>query len=120
MLTHEVAKRMLNNTLQAVEWISDKSYQRRVWIGGDGPNDFDETACYFFENSDPVLNEREKFGLTMNQYYILKNFRDKFRVFSDEHNYESLFIDTLEWNEIVESAKEVLKDFNYEKQKTKH
>jgi hypothetical protein len=115
MLTHEVAKRMLKNTLQAVGWISDKAYQRRVWIAGGGANDFDETSCYFFDNIDPVLKEREKSGLTMSQYHILKKFRDKFRNFSDKHNYEPLFIDTSEWNEIVESAKEVLMAFDCKK-----
>lgn len=113
MLTHEVAKKMLKNTLQAIEWISDKAYQRRVWIGGEGPNDFDETACYFFDNIDPLLNEREKCGLTMNQYQSLKDFRDKFRTFSDENSFELLFIDTSEWCEIVETAKEVLMEFDY-------
>jgi hypothetical protein len=115
MLTYEVGRRMLRNTLQAVEWISDKTYQRRVWIGGEGPNDFDETACHFFDNGDPVLNEHKKCGLTKRQYQILKKFSDKFRVFSDEHTYELEFIDTPEWNEITENAKEVLKAFNYRK-----
>ncbi len=113
MLTYEVAKKMLNNTLQAIQWISDKEYQKRVWIGGEAPNDFDETACYFFDNGDPVLNEYEKCGITKTQYQSLKQFRDKFENFSDKHSYEPLFIDTPEWNEIVEEAKQVLKAFDY-------
>ena len=115
MLTHEVGKKMLRNALQAVEWISDKAYQKRVWIGGGGPNDFDETACHFFDNGDPVLSEYKKCGITNDQYLILKKFSDKFRAFSDEHSYEPTFIDTPEWNEITEMAKEVLKIFDYKK-----
>jgi hypothetical protein len=114
MLADETRKRMLVNFLQTIKWISDKEYQKRVWIRGEGPevNDFDETACYFFDNVEPVLKEYKKCGITKSQYQILKKFRDKFNAFSDEHSYEPEFIDTPEWNEITEMAKVVLKAFN--------
>jgi hypothetical protein len=115
MLTHKVGKRMLRNALQAVQWISDKEYQKRVWIGGEGPNDFDETACHFFDNGDPVLKDYKLCEITESQHDILNKFRDKFRNFSDEHSYEPTFIDTPEWSEIMDMAKEVLKAFNYKK-----
>ena len=115
MLTYEVGKRMLRNTLQAVDWISDKEYQKRVWIGGEGPNDFDETTCHFFDNGDPVLREYKLCDITESQYQILKEFRDKFRAFSDEHNYEPTFIDTPEWDEITKMAKKVLQAFDFQK-----
>jgi hypothetical protein len=61
----------------------------------------------------------KKFWITDSQYQILRKFRDKFRAFSDGHSYEPLFIDTPEWSEITEMAKEVLKAFHYpEVQKT--
>lgn len=103
------------NSLEAISWISDKEYQKRVWIRGEGPevNDFDETACYFFDNVEPVLEEYKKSGMTENQYQIIKKFRDKFNVFSGEHSYEPKFIDTPEWDEIIKMSKDVLKAFNY-------
>jgi hypothetical protein len=41
MLTYEVGKRMLRNTLQAVEWISDKEYQKRVVADRVGGSRYD-------------------------------------------------------------------------------
>jgi hypothetical protein len=52
--------------------------------------------------------------ITENQYHILKEFRDKFLIFSDENSYEPAFIDTPEWDEITKLAKEVLQAFNYQ------
>ena len=117
MLTDETRKRMFANFLQTIKWISDKEYQKRVWIRGKGSevNDFDETACYFFDNVDPVLKEYKKCGITKSQYKILKKFRDTFNTFSDEHSYEPEFIDTPQWDEITKMAKDVLKAFNYSK-----
>jgi hypothetical protein len=96
-----------------------KEYQKRVWIRGEGPevNDFDETVCEFFDNGNPVLNEYKECGITDSQYQILMRFRDRFRAFADEHSYEPLFIDTHEWNAIVDMAKEVLKAFDYKNDK---
>jgi hypothetical protein len=117
MLTKDIGKRMLKNLLEIILDISDKEYQKRVWIRGEGPeiDDFTETVCKFFDNGDSLLNEYKKCGITKNQHQILKKFSNKFRVFSDEHSYELEFIDTPEWNEITENAKEVLKAFNYRK-----
>lgn len=108
---------MLRNLLGIILDISDKEYQQRVWIRGEGPeiDDFTETVCKFFDNSDPVLKEHKQCDLTNHQYHILKNFSDKFRFFSDKHSYEPSFIDSPEWNEITENAKEVLKAFDYKK-----
>lgn len=38
-------------------------------------------------------------------------------MFSDNNNWPQKFIDTHQWNEITEMAKEVLKAFNYEEQR---
>ena len=66
------------------------------------------------------LEHYQDFGISENQYQILKNFRDKFRIFSDNNNWPQKFINSDEWNEITEMAKEVLNAFNYEEQQTKH
>ena len=106
---------MLNNLLEVISGISDKEFQKKIWINGEGPeiDDFTETVCKFFDNCEPVLSEYKKCNITDYQYQVLKEFRDKFEIFSDEHSYELLFIDTPEWKEIMEMAKEVLKAFNY-------
>jgi hypothetical protein len=117
MLTDEARKKIINQHLKNIHHISDKEYQRRVWIRGEGAecDDFDETVNYFFGEMDSILDEYKKFRITDSQYHILKKFRDKFRTFSDEHSYEPAFIDTPEWNEIAEMAKQVLIAFDYKK-----
>lgn len=122
MLTNEAKKQILISVLETIDNISDKKYQTRVWIQGKGPevDDFDETCCNFFGDGDPLLENYKDFGLTESQYLVLKKFRDKFRAFSDEYYHPSEFIDTPEWNEITEMAKEVLKSFNYEEKKNEH
>ncbi len=115
MLTDNDRRNIINQHLNNIHHISDKEYQKRVWIRGEGPecDDFDETVNYFFGEMDSILDEYKKFRITDSQYQILKKFRDKFRAFSDKHHYEPEFIDTPEWNEIVEMAKEVLRAFHY-------
>lgn len=108
-------EQILASVLNTVEGISDKEYQRRVWIRGEGPevDDLDETCCNFFGDADPLLENYKDFKITEAQYLLLKNFRDKFRIFSNEHDFPEEFINTPEWDKIVEMAKEVLKAFNY-------
>lgn len=122
MLTEENRRYILNEYLRIIHIISDKDYQRRVWILGESSgSDFDEICCLFFGDiGDPILEHYKDFWITNSQYCILKKFRDRFSSFSDEHSYEPAFIDTPEWNEITEMAKEVLKSFNYEEKKNEH
>jgi hypothetical protein len=121
MLTNEAKKQILMSVLATVENVSNKEYQKRVWIQGEGPevDDFDETCCNFFGDGDPILENYKDFGLTESQYLSLKRFRDNFRDFSDKYYHPYEFIDTPKWNEITKMAKEVLKAFHYpEVQKT--
>jgi hypothetical protein len=106
---------ILSEYLRNISIIADKKYQLRVWIKGEGPevNDFDETVCHFFDDGDPILNNYKKYGITDIQYHLLKEFRDEFRVFADENDFPEEFIDTPEWAKIMDTAKDVLKAFNY-------
>jgi hypothetical protein len=89
----QVLKEFLNNLYR----ISNKEYQERIWIRGTGPecHDFDEAVNDFFGDGNPILERYQVYGLSEIQYRLLKKFRDKFRIFSDN------------------MAKEVLAVFNY-------
>jgi hypothetical protein len=108
-------KQIMTTFLGILDNISDKEYQKRVWIRGEGPevDDFDETICHFFQEGNGIIEKYKDFGLTEHQYQILKKFRDLFEIFADTNDFPQEFIDTSEWKEIMEMAKDVLKVFNY-------
>lgn len=107
---------ILNRFLNDIHVISDRVLHERSWIKGLGPDyrDFEEFMCQFFEVGDPMLEEYKEFGLTQEQYQILKNFRDKFDSLIDHYFHPFYFIDTPEWAEIMKMAQEVLKAFHYD------
>jgi len=111
-------KQVVEGVLQNIYCISNKAYQKRIWIEGSGPecDDFDEAVNDFFGDGDPILENYQDYGLSQSQYQLLKKFRDKFRAFSDENDFPEEFIDTPEWAKIMDLAKNVLKAFNYQKQ----
>lgn len=110
-------KQILNSVLATIQGISNKEYQKRVWIQGKGPevDDFDETCCNFFGDGDPILENYKKFRISNEQYQVLKKFRDAFRIFADEHDFPKEFIDTSEWKRIMVMAEDVLRAFNFQK-----
>jgi hypothetical protein len=114
LLTNDEKKCILGSYLDTIRGLSDKVYQKRIWICGEGPecDDFTETCCHFSDFEGIVLNEYKEFGITDSQYVLLKKFVDVFDGFSDLNNHPEEFIDTPEWNRITEMAKEVLKAFN--------
>jgi len=103
--------------IRIMDHISDKDYQKRVWIRGEGPevDDFDETVCHFSQEGDGIIEKYKDFGLTEHQCQLLKKFRDEFRIFADNNDFSEIFIDTPEWARIMALAKSVLKAFNYPK-----
>ncbi len=113
MLNDEDRKYILNQFLINISGISDKEYQKRVWIQGEGPecDDFDETVCHFFDDGDPILDKYKEFGITDDQYHLLKKFRDNFESFSDDNHWPPEFIDSPEWEKIMKQAKEILTAF---------
>ncbi len=119
-LSDDSKKYILNRLLENIADISDKEYQKRKWIRGEGPEgtDFDETVCHFFDAGDPLLEDYKEFDITENQYKLLKIFRDEFETFNDDSNRGYLpdeFIDTPEWDKVTKRAKEVLRAFNFQK-----
>jgi hypothetical protein len=109
---------MLFNVLKAIEGISSKEYQERVWIGGRGPecDDLDDTADFFIDVGRVLLREFSDFNITENQRFLLQKLWDEFNHFffsTDRPYFPSEFIDTPEWTRITEMAKEVLKAFHW-------
>ena len=122
--TEEDKKYILNEHLRMIWVLTEKEYQRKVWVRGEGAevndyNDYDETVCYFFDDGDYILEKYRYFNITEKQYQILKAFRDEFEEFVDgpgrKYYLPEVFIDKPEWAKIMESAKEVLKAFDYKK-----
>lgn len=107
----QVVKEFLRNLYR----ISDKEYQKRIWIEGAGPecHDFDEAVNDFFGDGEPILANYQDYELTQSQYRILKKFYDEFRIFADDNDFPEEFIDTPEWDKIRAMAKDVLKAFQY-------
>lgn len=106
---------MLDEYLRNISHFLDKEYQKRVWIFRNGPEcqAFDDAVCDFFDIGRPILENREEFGITNEQFYLLKKLRDEFEFFSDKNECPKLFIDTPEWGKIMNLAQEVLTAFNY-------
>ena len=92
-------KQILETFIRIIAHISDKEYQKRVWIEGNGPewDDFDETACVFFHEGDSILEKYKDFGITENQHELLVKFHDAFRSFSDDNYFPHEFIESSEW-----------------------
>lgn len=110
-------KQILISVLDTIQCISDKNYQKRVWIRAEGPecDDFTETCCNFFGDCDPLLKNYKDFGISDSQYQILRKFRNVFDDFSGKYHMAQEFIDTLEWDNITKMAREVLQVFHYSK-----
>ena len=107
---------VVRSFVRIIDHIADKEYQKRAWIQGEPPGtDYDETINLYSEIGDPLLENHKNFGITEDQYQVMKKFREKFEAFWEENHWPPDFIDTPEWDEIVSMAKEVLAAFNYEK-----
>src|SRR5690348_14572153 len=99
---HINRKQVVEEFLKNIYRISNKEYQRRVWISGAGPecHDFDEAVNDFFGDGDSILDNYKDYGLSDHQYRILKKFSDNFRSFSGKNDFPEEFIDTSEWTQI--------------------
>ncbi len=114
MIDETTKKYILSSIFKKLGGISSRDYQVAVWIHGEGPevDDYDETVNNFLEDCEWALQEWKAFGLNKSQHAILKKFHDQFLAFSRTNHCIELFIDTPEWKEIMEMAKEVLVAFD--------
>ena len=114
MLTENNRKDILQGLLETIKSISDIEYQRRAWILGRPPGtDFDETVNNYAPEAEGVLRDYKNFLISEAQFRALKRFDEHFRSFWKENHWPPDFIDTPEWDEIVNMAKEVLAAFDY-------
>ena len=106
---------ILKDFLRLISDISDKEFQMRVWIKGIGPEciDFDETCERFFIGGIDVIKNYKDYGITEHQHEILEEFKILFRKFSNDNDFPELFINSPEWQHVVDEAKKVLEAFNY-------
>lgn len=113
-------KELQKNLLDDIFRISNKEYQKRIWIDELGPEcySFDDTVCDFFDDCGLVLENHIEYGLGDHQYEVLKKFYDEFDIFVEDNHWPPLFIDTPEWALIMEKAKEVFRAFDYKSEKT--
>jgi hypothetical protein len=106
-------KQILTTLIENIAHVADEEYQRRVWIEGRGPEceDFDEFTSYFFDESNAILEKYKDFNLTEIQHQVLEKFcRDLYNFFL--YNYHPIeFVSDPAWKEIIETAKEVLREF---------
>jgi hypothetical protein len=61
------------------------------------------------------LQNYQDFGVTDYQYNLLKKFYGELRIFSMTNHIPHEFIDSPEWQKIMDLAKEALFAFNYKK-----
>jgi hypothetical protein len=109
---------IINEILRIIYTISDKDYQRRIWIQGNGPecDSYDDAVCDFFQLTRAVLKEYKNYKFTNLQYSLLEQFYKEFERFVDSDrgmDLEQEFIDTPEWNRIIKLAQRLLQIFDY-------
>lgn len=118
-IDEETKKTMLNNLLRDIWHVSNKEYQKRIWIEGKGPqcDDYDETSMGILDDGEIIIKESKYFKVTDRQHEILKFFWDEYQSFSNGIGFElylpERFIDTPEWTKITVMAQEVIKAFDY-------
>jgi hypothetical protein len=118
-LTEEEKIYVLNGYLKTIWSVTNKEYQRRVWIQGDGPevDDYDETICRIFDDGIPILDKKDAFSLSRYQCKVIKKFHKKIMSFFDKPGIEyydpKLVIDNTEWTKVMDKAKDVLKAFEF-------
>ncbi len=118
-MDEETKKNVLDSILRGIWHVSNKEYQRRIWIEGKGPqcDDYDETSMWILDDGKVVIKEHKQFEMTDQQYQALKKFWKEYKIFANGIGFElyvpERFIDTPEWTKVTELAQEVVKAFNY-------
>lgn len=110
-------KAILDNFLDNITNISDREYQKRVWIRAEGPecDDLSETICEFCDGVRIIFTDYKNYNITDAQYRLMLELRNEFKAFYNTHYDPSEFIYSPEWEKIMQMAKNVLIAFNFQK-----
>lgn len=113
-------KQIMETFIETIADVANKEYQDRVWIKGLGPecDDYSEFINYFLDESEAILASYKDFNITDTQYILLKKFEEKIRSFHnnpDRPYLPEIFLNSSEWLQIIDMAREVLVAFNYYK-----
>lgn len=111
------SEQIIKGFLEVIQRISDLDFQKRIWILGLGPewDSFDDVVCDFIDPAKDIIKNYKEFGLTEQQYLILERFFQLLEGFANENDFPEMFINTPEWQHIVNEAKKVLEAFDYKK-----
>jgi hypothetical protein len=116
-LSDEDRKYILAEHLRSISHIADQKYQERVWLNAEGPecDDYTESICHFFDDGDPIISNYADYGIADKQLASLVRLRDELDDFNSNARFElgPDFIYSPKWAKIMNSAKDVLKAFNY-------
>ena len=117
MLTNEDKNQILISFLETIEGISNKNYQERVWIRGEGPeiDDYTESVCHFFDAGEQIISQYKDYEITDRQLSLLITLRDAIIDFNSNIRFGlgPDFIYSTKWSKITFIAKEVLNAFDY-------
>lgn len=112
----EVEDKILDNIIDELSIIADLDYQHRVWVQGIGPecHFYDDVICNFFGPANDIISDYKRYKITEKQYNYLRFFYGVFENFTDSHLGEPFeFIETPEWQHVVDEAKKLLTAFKY-------
>jgi len=123
----KVKKTILKELLSVIEDISNIDFQQKGWIEKKiHPYcTFEETMHHFFDDYEAkeILDNYKDYNITIYQYkillkfyYILHKYSEKKMSWHYSVNPKEILTDP-KWHEIQKKAKEVLKAFNYQKEK---
>ena len=106
----------LEEMLRSVSHLADKEYQRQIWVcTEDHENEiFDDEMYTLFDTGELITWNYTDFGIARAQQHLLMRLLDELDAFTDDNDCVEDFIDTPEWEKIMDKAKEVLTDFNYQ------
>jgi len=76
MLTDEERNYILKEHLRIIHHISDKEYQRRIWIRGEGLecSNFGDAVNNYASDAVEILQNYKKYGISQTQLEALEKF----------------------------------------------
>lgn len=107
-------KQILTFFLEIIQYIADKELQKRTWVRGEGLEcyGYDDIIEDFFHEGEEIIENYKDYKITDYQLQLLKELWKKLDPFTEKHYLPAEFIDSPEWENIIEQVKKVLKAFD--------